>query len=332
VKICLPTRTTAIATAATAITAGFVGIVSASTASADAATAASTHGLGSQATLVNGDIVQGWTVSDLKPSTDTIPYPVLGTLWEASASDEAIKGSVTPIVSDLNARTPSGQTYRALYQVATPQGVNPGILSQGQKTTGKVYFDVTDDKPNGVTYIAGGQDLASWVQSEPSQRRSGNAPTSGSARGPATAPAPAPPPAPAGGQQIPASNPATPPPAGSQGAPIPGSQGTHVPPNGPATPTPEASPAPPGPAGGQEVPAGSPETPAPAGPPASATPEGPPASPPPLGSPATPTPAGPPPSPASAGSPATPTPAGPPASPSPASSQGSAGSPAGSTG
>jgi Domain of unknown function (DUF1942) len=52
-----------------------------------------------------GTIVQGWTVHNLKPSTDAIPYPVRGRLWEASATDEAIRGNVTPIISNMNARS-----------------------------------------------------------------------------------------------------------------------------------------------------------------------------------------------------------------------------------
>jgi Domain of unknown function (DUF1942) len=307
------TRTAAFTTTATVVFAGFVGIVSASTASADQATDSSTYGLGSQGTLVNGDVVQGWTVSGLKPSTDAIPYPVRGTLWEATATDEAIKGYVIPIVLNLGARAPSGQTYRALYQVATPQGVNPATLAQGQKTTGKVYFDVTGDGPDGVVYNAGGQDLASWVQARPSQPRSGAGATTGPATGPVTTPVPAAAPAPAGGQQTPPGAPATTVPARSQGPRTSGSQGTPIPGNNPAPPAPEAGPPPPtpgaipappapeaglpspAPAGGQEASAGSPTTPAPAG--GSATPT--------AALPAAPAPAG---SQGSAGSPATPTP------------------------
>lgn len=59
------------------------------------------HSLGSAAELTNGDVVQAWTVSDLKPSSDAIPYPVAGTLWEATATDHAVRGTVTPIVSNL---------------------------------------------------------------------------------------------------------------------------------------------------------------------------------------------------------------------------------------
>lgn len=99
-----------------------------------------THTLGSAAELTNGDVVQAWTVGDLKPSSDTIPYPVAGTLWEATATDHAVRGTVIPIVSNLNARARNGQTYRVLFGVATPQGVNPSTLQQGQTTTGTVYF------------------------------------------------------------------------------------------------------------------------------------------------------------------------------------------------
>ena len=59
------------------------------------------HHFGASAELVNGTVVQEWTVSDLKPSSDVIPYPVAGTLWEATATDTAVEGSVIPIVSNL---------------------------------------------------------------------------------------------------------------------------------------------------------------------------------------------------------------------------------------
>lgn len=136
------------------------------------------HHFGSAAELVNGNVVQEWTVSGLKPSADTIPYPVAGTLWEATATDVAVEGSVIPIVSNFNARARSGQTYRVLFGVATPQGVNPSVLARGQETTGKVYFDVTGDVPDSVVYRAGGPDLAVWVQPPPAPVRT--APRSGS--------------------------------------------------------------------------------------------------------------------------------------------------------
>lgn len=127
-----------------------------------------THEIGEQARLDDGTVVQGWTITDLKTSTDAIPYQVQGTLWEATATDEAIEGAATPIVSNLNARTSDGQTYRALFQVPTPEGVNPATLAPGETTTGKVYFDVTGAEPESVVYNGGGSDLIVWEEAQPS--------------------------------------------------------------------------------------------------------------------------------------------------------------------
>ena len=128
------------------VAAGAVGFLGAPTALAEGPTAAA---IGSPAKLVDadGNVVQSWTITGLKTSSDVIPYPVAGTLWEATATDEAVMGGVTPIVSNLNARAGDGENYRVLFGVATPQGVNPATLAQGQKTTGKVYFDVTGAAP-----------------------------------------------------------------------------------------------------------------------------------------------------------------------------------------
>jgi hypothetical protein len=168
---------------------------------------------------------------------------VYGTLWEATASDEAIQGNATPIVSNFNARARSGETYRALFQVATPQGVNPSTLAQGQKTTGKVYFDVTGDTPDSVVYNTGDQDVLIWVQPPPapmvspgggSSPRSQSAPTSSGATAATTPTA------------TPATVSAAPAPAGSQGTPLPtGSHGTPLPADAAstATPAPAATPA-----------------------------------------------------------------------------------------
>jgi len=124
--------------------------------------------LGDQISLVDGSVVQGWTVGALARSADTIPFPVQGTLWEATATDEALQGNVVvPIVSNFNARTPNGLSYRALFQVPTALGVNPSPLAQGQKTSGKIYFDVTGDAPDSVVYNAGERDLLVWTKPAP---------------------------------------------------------------------------------------------------------------------------------------------------------------------
>lgn len=210
---------------------------------------AQTQALGSQGKLVDGAVVQGWTVTGLKPSSDTIPYHVAGTLWEATATDQAIQGSATPIVSNLNARAADGQTYRALFGVATPQGVNPSTLAPGQETSGKVYFDVTGATPDSVVYNAGGQDLLVWTQ-PPASGSSSSSPSSTSygegdypAQGQATdVPAEAPTAeAPEGTAEAPAATGAEVP-EGSQGTPLPeGSQGTPLPEGSQGTPLPEGS-------------------------------------------------------------------------------------------
>ena len=271
--------TNAVATAAAVAAAASVGIIGAPIASADDAI---TTTMGSQGKLMDGNVVQGWTITDLKTSTDPIPYPVAGTLWEATATDEAIQGDVTPIVSNLNARAKSGQTYRVLFGVATPQGVNPATLAQGEKTTGKVYFDVTSDTPDSVVYNAGGQDLLLWLQAPlatqaitpyspaPARGQTSPAPVSAAATGadgaPLTAAAPgAPLPTGSSGTPLPAGSAGTPVPSGSQGTPLRGgSAGT------PATAGTEGAPVPasvleaPAPAGSQGTPllAGSQGTPA----------------------------------------------------------------------
>lgn len=256
------------ATAAVAA-AGSIGfVIGAPTAAADA----TTQTLGTQGKLVDGagNVAQGWTISNLKPSSDVIPHPVYGTLWEATATDEAVQGGVTPIVSNLNARARSGDTYRVLFGAATPQGINPATLAEGEKTSGKVYFDVTGDTPDSVVYNAGGQDLLIWVQAPASSQggtkwtpapRSGSggsgsgtstAPTSTTPSTPATPGAAAP----AGTEGVPGAAateavPGAPLPTGSQGTPLPaGSQGAPA-----ATGTPAVAP----------VPAGSQGTPLPAG-------------------------------------------------------------------
>ena len=125
--------------------------------------------LGTQADVADGGVVQGWTVSHLQRSTDTIPYAVQGQLWEATASDTSIQGDAVPIIGNFNARAADGQTYRVLWEVATPQGVNPSTLAQGATTQGKIYFDVNPAAPpDSVVYRgAEGPDLALWLTPPP---------------------------------------------------------------------------------------------------------------------------------------------------------------------
>lgn len=226
--------TTAVAAAGALAAAGAVSVA---TASADAGDPApSTHSIGTQGTVENGGVVQGWTVSDLRPSSDAIPYQPRGTLWEATATDVAIQGTVTPVVANLGARSPSGQTYPALFTVATAQGVNPSNLAQGQKTSGKVYFDVTGDAPNSLVYQAGGADLIRWVAPAPQSQ---------------APPAASRPQAPAAGSQAPATG------GSSNRAPATGGSGHQAPARGPSA----ARPARPGPGTGTGSPPASSGTP-----------------------------------------------------------------------
>jgi hypothetical protein len=251
--------TNALAAAAAVAAAGSIGIVfGAPTAAADP----TTQTLGSQGKLVDGagNVVQGWTISGLKPSSDVIPHQVNGTLWEATATDEAVQGGATPIVSNLNARARDGETYRVLFGAATPQGVNPATLAQGEKTTGKVYFDVTGATPDSVVYNAGGQDVLVWVGSPTTSQggsnwkpaQSGNGSGASSSTAPATAATPGAVPATpaadgtvAPGTATTPGAPGTPLPSGSQGTPLPtGSTGTPVPAGSQGTPLPAGEGAP----------------------------------------------------------------------------------------
>ena len=59
--------------AATIAAAGAVGIIAAPVSAAEDVT---TTSVGSQAKLVDGNVIQGWTIADLRPSSDAIPYPM----------------------------------------------------------------------------------------------------------------------------------------------------------------------------------------------------------------------------------------------------------------
>jgi len=110
-----------------------------------------------------GAVITIWKVSDLKPSTDSIPgYPLAGKLWEATATVRAAKGTVTPIIPDFDARTASGVNYPVLWQAATPAGISGATIPQGAKSTGKLYFDVTGPAPTQVVYSSAGTDLLTW--------------------------------------------------------------------------------------------------------------------------------------------------------------------------
>nr|WP_239591738.1 DUF1942 domain-containing protein [Mycolicibacterium tusciae] len=126
---------------------------------ATAASGSCPHRFGSpqQLTDAGGAVVQQWSVSDLRASADTAPgYLLAGRLWEATASVEALTGAVTPMIPNVYAVSASGERYQVLWQVASPSSIAGATISQGQTSTGKVYFDVTGADPMAVIYTNGG--------------------------------------------------------------------------------------------------------------------------------------------------------------------------------
>lgn len=121
--------------------------------------------LGDELTMTDtvGQVELSWKVSDLRRSSDVMPgYRVVGDLWEATATVKAIRGSVTPGVSQFNAVAPNQAAYRVLWFVASPVNISGGTIPQGAAATGKVHFDVTGAQPTTVTMNNGMEDLMSW--------------------------------------------------------------------------------------------------------------------------------------------------------------------------
>lgn len=90
-------------------------------------------------------------------------YTPQGKLYQANLTATAKSGTVTPLISDFNARAANGQTYRVIDTVPAPDGIPPTPLNQGQQSSGKLYFDVTGQPPNGVVYNDGAQDVLIWT-------------------------------------------------------------------------------------------------------------------------------------------------------------------------
>jgi len=113
---------------------------------------------------IGSGAVTGYTVAGLSPSTDTIPYPVSGQLYESTVTVDAVGGGwVTPTIPFFNARAENGQNYRVLANVFTPQGLSGAALPPGASASGKIYFDVVGTVPNSVVYSDGVQDFLVWV-------------------------------------------------------------------------------------------------------------------------------------------------------------------------
>ncbi|MGV0744891.1 DUF1942 domain-containing protein [Mycolicibacterium sp. XJ870] len=116
---------------------------------------------GTQETLkYSHDAVEiGYTVDGIRPSSDVVPHPINGRLYESTVTVDAVRGWVTPMVPWFNARSESGHNYRVL----NVPGLSGAAIPPGAKTTGKIYFDVVGDVPNSVVYNDGTVDLLGWI-------------------------------------------------------------------------------------------------------------------------------------------------------------------------
>jgi len=110
--------------------------------------------------VVDIEVEQHWTVSDLQPTTDVLPYQSAGALWQATATATLDHGGV-PLISGFSARS-DVDSYPVLWAVASPLGILPNALPAGGSATGKIYFDVTGAAPTSVVYTLEGTDVAAW--------------------------------------------------------------------------------------------------------------------------------------------------------------------------
>jgi hypothetical protein len=155
--------TAMVATAAATVAMGMIGATTAPIASSAAYPV--TGKLGNELTTTDtvGQVQLSWRVSNLKPSSDVMPgYSVAGKVWEATATVKAIRGSVTPAISQFNAVAPNQDAYRVLWQVASPTNISGATIPQGAESTGKIHFDVTGAPPTTVTMNNGMEDLLIW--------------------------------------------------------------------------------------------------------------------------------------------------------------------------
>lgn len=152
--------TTVAKTAIGATAVAVFSVFGAATASADPAV----QPFGTSEKLVDGPLVTSYTVANLKPSNVVIPgFTPKGKLYQADVTAHADHGTVTPLVADFNARANNGQTYRVIDTAPTPEGINPAAIAEGDQSTGKIYFDVTGEAPNGVVYNDGTEDVLIWT-------------------------------------------------------------------------------------------------------------------------------------------------------------------------
>ena len=109
-----------------------------------------------------GQVVLSWRVSNLEPSSDVIRLLGNRQGLGSPATVKAIRGSVTPAISQFNAVAPNQDAYRVLWQVASPTNISGATIPEGAESTGKIHFDVTGAPPTTVTMNNGMEDLLIW--------------------------------------------------------------------------------------------------------------------------------------------------------------------------
>lgn len=150
--------------AKTAIAAGGIGAAAVFTAATASAAPPTIQNFGTSERLVDGPMVTAYTVGNLHATDTVIPgFAPKGQLYQADITAKAASGTVTPLVADFNARSASGQTYHVIDNVPVPNGLSPAPITQGNESTGTLYFDVTGQPPNGVVYNDGTQDILIWT-------------------------------------------------------------------------------------------------------------------------------------------------------------------------
>jgi hypothetical protein len=151
----------------TAIGAAGVAAISLTTAGS-ASAAPNIQWFGTSEPLIDGPMITNYTVSNLQPSSITIPgFTPKGKLYQADVVVRSDGGVVTPLVRDFSARGPNGQTYKLIDNVEVPNGLNPAPIPQGSEAKGTLYFDATGAPPNGVVYNDGMQDVLMWTSNVP---------------------------------------------------------------------------------------------------------------------------------------------------------------------
>lgn len=143
--------------------------VAASVALATAGIAPATDGIqafGEQQTIddaATGGPLIGYTVTGLGPSSDVIPYPVAGRLYEATLKVDAFGNWANPVIPRFVARAENGQGYPSISNVFIPQAIQGNAVPPNGSSSGKLYFDVVGVDPNSVAYNDGIRDILAWV-------------------------------------------------------------------------------------------------------------------------------------------------------------------------